>query len=283
MLVADASTTDRAGVKACLESNGNGLRVVGESADAVSARIRIRLLRPHVLVVDLLVPDDDGLTLAEIVRAEQPETRIVFHTLADSEKRVREMLDAGADAVVSKREPTDALTEAVTAVIHGRRYLDPELAIRLLAPERPPAALEQLSPREQDVVLLVARGRTNGEIAETLGLSPRTVETHRAGAMRRLGVRSRADLVAYAIDTGLLDAPNALARPPLTEREWGILRLVALGYSNDAIATRLALSSRTVEMHRASAMRSLGMRTRGELVEHALQFGLLRRWRLQES
>jgi two-component system response regulator NreC len=158
-----------------------------------------------VLVLDLNMPGGSSLEAIPAIRKESPQTQIVVLTMQAEPAFARQALSTGALAYVLKEAADDELVEAVRRAAAGQTYLNPTLGARV-AKEPPPGPPDDLSPREVDVLRLIALGHTNAEIAEQLFLSVRTVETHRSHIQQKLRRSGRAELVAYALDRGLINA-----------------------------------------------------------------------------
>lgn len=203
MVIADDHRVVRSGLRLLLESEG-GFEVLAEADDVAGARHYVRALRPDVLVLDLNMPGESSLSAIPSLRKEVPETQIVVLTMQDDPAFAREALRAGALGFVLKRAAETELIEAVRLAARGERYLNPQLGARLVL-EPPPGPPEGLSEEDVEILRMVALGHTNAEIGERLFLSGRTVETHRAKLQHRLGLESRADLVGYVLDCGLLE------------------------------------------------------------------------------
>jgi two-component system response regulator NreC len=203
LVIADDHRVVRTGLRLLLEREAV-FEVVAEAGDVPSARRVVRMHRPRVLVLDLNMPGEPSLPAIPSLRAESPETQIVVLTMQDDPAFAREALRAGALGFVLKRSAEDELVEAVRLAARGEPYLNPQLGARL-AVEPPPGPPDGLSEQEAEILRLVALGHTNDEIGEQLLLSGRTVETHRGKVQRRLGLATRADLVRYVLDRGLLD------------------------------------------------------------------------------
>jgi len=169
------------------------------------ARRYVRGHRPAVLVLDLNMPGGSSLEAIPAIREESPQTQIVVLTMQAEPAFARQALSTGALAYVLKEAADDELVEAVRRAAAGQTYLNPTLGARV-AKEPPPGPPDDLSPREVDVLRLIALGHTNAEIAEQLFLSVRTVETHRSHIQQKLRLSGRAELVAYALDRGLISA-----------------------------------------------------------------------------
>jgi two-component system response regulator NreC len=198
----------RSGLRRIIDAEGD-LEVVGEAASIREAVVLAAAERPDVFVMDLGLPDGSGITATAEVRKASPATRVLVLTVHDDVAYLRRAFEAGADGYMLKEAADVELVQAVRQVASGRRYVHPTLGAALLAPDAPPARLGgpggELSDREGEVLRFIALGLTNAEIAERLYVSVRTVETHRAHIQQKLDLRSRAELVRFARDTGLLD------------------------------------------------------------------------------
>jgi two-component system response regulator NreC len=201
--IADDHGVVRAGLRLLLEAEG-GFEVVAEAEDVASARRYVRARRPAVLVLDLNMPGEPSLAAIPGLREEFPATQIVVLTMQDDPAFAREALRAGAAGFVLKRSAEDELIEAVRLAARGESYINPQLGVRL-AVEPPPGPPDGLSEEEVEILRLVALGHTNAEIGERLHLSGRTVETHRIRIQHRLELETRADLVRYVLERGLLE------------------------------------------------------------------------------
>ena len=201
IILADDHEIMRDGLKRIIEAEGD-MEVVAEAGDADSARRRTSGLKPDVLVLDLSMPGDDpGMaTIPQIVDG-SPDTAIVVLTMQDDPAFAKEAFRLGAKAFVVKQAAGNELVDAIRAAANGDTYINPVLGAKLAAtPTGPPGGL---TPREIDVIRLVAAGHTNPEIAGQLVISIRTVETHRAAIHRKLGTSSRAEIVSFARENGL--------------------------------------------------------------------------------
>ena len=204
IVLADDHAVVRSGLKLVLD-NEPGFEVVAEASDVEGARRYVRGHRPAVLVLDLNMPGGSSLEAIPAIREESPQTQIVVLTMQAEPAFARQALSTGALAYVLKEAADDELVEAVRRAAAGQTYLNPTLGARV-AKEPPPGPPDDLSPREVDVLRLIALGHTNAEIAEQLFLSVRTVETHRSHIQQKLRLSGRAELVAYALDRGLINA-----------------------------------------------------------------------------
>jgi two-component system response regulator NreC len=203
IVIADDHGVVRAGLRLLLEAEP-GFEVVAEAEDVSSARRYVHAHRPAVLLLDLNMPGESSLAAIPRLREETPETRIVVLTMQDDPAFAREALKAGASGYVLKRSAEDELIEAVRLAARGEHYINPQLGVRLVV-EPPPGPPDGLTEEEVEILRLVALGHTNSEIGERLFLSGRTVETHRIRLQRKLELESRAELVRYVLDRGLLE------------------------------------------------------------------------------
>ena len=210
IFLADDHAVVREGLKALINTQA-GMAVVGEAADGLSACDQVSHLRPDVVVMDVSMPGLTGSQATEKLRQECPTVRVLALTVHEDRGYIRQLLAAGAAGYVLKRAAAEELIHAIRVVADGGVYLDPGMAghvvggfVRRPPGEGTPAASAGLSEREVEVAQLTAAGHGNKEIASRLDLSVKTVETYRARAMDKLGLRSRADLVRYAFQQGWL-------------------------------------------------------------------------------
>ncbi|MEK7424840.1 MAG: response regulator transcription factor [Actinomycetota bacterium] len=198
----------RSGLRRILEAEDD-LVVVGEAGSISEAVSLAAADHPDVFVMDLGLPDGSGLTATAEVRRVSPLTRVLVLTVHDDIAYLRRAFEAGADGYMVKEAADVELVQAIRQVARGRQYVHPSLGAALLVTEAPAARRGgpggDLSNREDEVLRLIALGLTNTEIAERLYVSVRTIETHRAHIHQKLDIRSRAELVRFARETGLLD------------------------------------------------------------------------------
>jgi len=199
----------RQGLRLLLEGQED-FRVIAEATAGLEASQLVQVLRPNVLVVDFMMSDLSGLEVTRQIRRHSPATHVVMLSVYSDDAYVLGALHSGVFAYVLKESSSASLFQAVREANAGRRYLSPPLPEHLIQtylsnpPEAPMAPYETLTPREREVLHLASRGLTNREIATTLFISPRTVETHRANLMRKLNLRTQADLIRYALQHGIL-------------------------------------------------------------------------------
>jgi two-component system response regulator NreC len=204
VVIADDHAVVRSGLRMLIDAH-EGLEVVAEAGDVPTAMQVIRAHRPEVAVLDLNMPGGSSLEAIPALRESTPETAIVVLTMQDDPAFAREALQGGALGFVLKEAADEELLEAVKLAARGDTYLNPRLGARLAAqPPAPSGPPDGLSERELEVLKLIALGHTNVEIGEQLFLSTRTVETHRAHIQQKTRASSRAELVRYAIDHGLI-------------------------------------------------------------------------------
>lgn len=204
IVLADDHVVVRRGLRLILE-HVEGLEVIAEAGDVEETTRKVRAIRPEVLVLDLNMGGESSLGAIPRIREDSPGTAVVVLTMQNEPGFAREALQAGASAYVLKESADDELVEAVQAAARGETYLNPRLGARLAAePPAPDGPPDDLTEREVEVLRLIALGNTNSEIAEQLFLSVRTVESHRAHIQRKLGRTTRAELVRYALDRGLI-------------------------------------------------------------------------------
>ena len=200
VLVADDHAVVREGIRSVLQGEA-GFTLVGEAATAAEAVRLVGDLHPDVAVLDVTMPGGSGLEAAARIRQESPATRILILSMHDNPEYTRESVRAGAHGYLLKDSAAAELRQAIRTVSDGETYFAADAAA---APAG--TALLPLTLRERDVLAGVALGRTNKEIAASLGISPRTVETHRESLMRKTGVRTVAGLTRLAMDAGLVPA-----------------------------------------------------------------------------
>lgn len=208
VVLADDHEVVRTGLRALVDS-APGMRVVGEAGDGREAVARARELGPDVVVMDVSMPGMDGAEATERIARELPAVRVIALTAHDDRAHLTRLLQAGAAGYVLKRAAADELVRAIRTVGAGGTYVDPVLAGTVLrATALPfagqPRSHDALSDREEEVLRRVAWGASNKEIAATLGISTKTVETYKARVTEKLGLRGRTEMVRYAVQRGWL-------------------------------------------------------------------------------
>jgi two-component system, NarL family, response regulator NreC len=209
VLIVDDHAVVRAGLKLLLEAEDD-LEPVGEAGTGREAIFQARSLKPDVILLDVVMPDQSGLDVLPTLRHEQPDTKVLVLSMQDDPQYVRQAFAAGASGYVLKEAADTEVVAAIREVAKGGRYVHPELGARLVSAETEAARRAEedpLSDREREVLRLLALGHTNQEIAKQLYISVRTAETHRAHIMQKLHLSSRAELVRHALAQGLLEGP----------------------------------------------------------------------------
>lgn len=206
VLIADDHSIVRSGLRAVLESQAD-VEIVAEAENGADARDLAIRERPDLAILDVKMPKLTGLQATRAIKEQAPDVAILILSMHDDERYLFEALRAGASGYVLKSQADRDIVEAVRAVERGEPFLTPEAQQALIKGvlEGGTEAGSELTPREEEVVKLVAEAHTNREIAELLHLSEKTVENHRANAMRKLGMRDRVELVRYAIRAGLIE------------------------------------------------------------------------------
>ncbi len=208
ILIADDHGIVRTGLRLLLDRQPD-MQVVAEAQDGPEAVEMALAQRPDLCILDVAMPRLTGLQAAREIRSHAPEVSVLILSMHDDERYVFEALQAGASGYVLKREADHALVEAVRAVARGEAFLTnaaERSLIRAWMSDESSGPVDSLTAREREVVKLIAEAHTNTQIAEVLHLSEKTVESHRANVLRKLGMRDRVELVRYAIRRGLVEA-----------------------------------------------------------------------------
>lgn len=211
ILVADDHEIVRLGVCSILSGRGNW-EVCGTAADGWDAVEQARRLHPHIVVIDLGMPRLNGLEAARRILKDDNSIRILILTLQDSEETIKAALQAGVHGFVLKSDVAQALPSAISALERGGVFFTRPAGRMLLdgfrAQRRHQCPLDGLTPREREIVQLVAEGYCNKELATLLGLAVKTVETHRSNIMRKLNIHNVGELVLYALRNHIIDVPT---------------------------------------------------------------------------
>ncbi|NNK16603.1 MAG: response regulator transcription factor [Sulfitobacter sp.] len=195
------------GIQSILESYDD-IEVVGTLSNGREAIEQLDALNPDVVLMDLNMPEIGGLTATEIVLERRPGTRIVILSMHDNPEYIASALSHGAMGYLLKDVPTDEIKQAIDTVMEGEKYLCTG-AQGSIAPKQENGAREALTEREQTILLQLASGKSNKEVAHVLDISVRTVETHRKNIKRKLGISSTAGLTRYALEHGVLQGTGA--------------------------------------------------------------------------
>lgn len=212
LMLADDHAVVRSGLRMLLEAQPD-MEIVGETENGMETVAQAQLLTPDIILMDVEMPGMNGIEATHAVKAILPETAVIALTMYEDEQYFFEMLKAGASGYVPKRAAPDELVNAIRTVYQGGVFLYPSLAAHLVqdylnkdeAPSSDNGPESDLTPREIEVLTLIAEGHTNSEIAQELVISVKTVDRHRENIMRKLNMHSRIDLVKYAIKKGLID------------------------------------------------------------------------------
>lgn len=204
--IADDHAIIRDGLRALLEARDD-IEVVGDAGDGRQAVAEIRSVRPDVVLMDISMPQMNGIEAAALVRDAAPRARVIMLSMHATSEHLFRALQAGARGYVLKNSAGAELVDAVRTVHAGKRYFSAKIADLLVdgyvRDERPTSPIQDLSARERQILQLIAEGRTSAEVARTLALSPKTVETYRSRLMQKIGVGDVVGLVKFAILHGL--------------------------------------------------------------------------------
>ena len=201
LLLVDDHPLVRDGVRVRLEAVPH-FRVVGEAGDAEAALEAARTLSPDLALMDIGMRGMNGIALTEKFAEQFPEVAVLVLSMHDNLEVVRQVMRAGARGYVLKDAPASELVEAIDAVLAGRPFYSAQLAMRMAEQAVMPTPVEALTPRERDILEGIAKGYANKRIADELGLSVRTVESHRLNLKRKLGIEGQAELVKFAVELG---------------------------------------------------------------------------------
>jgi len=208
ILIADDHGIVRSGIRMLIDKQ-EGMRVVAEAEDGLEAVEFAQARRPDVAILDVSMPRMTGLQAAREIKARLPDTSVLLLSMHDDERYFFDAVDVGASGYVLKRAADTDLIDAIHAVARGEKFVSPDTeraAIKeWLEGDRAERLVDPLTPRELDVVKLIAEAHTNKQIAEALHVSEKTVESHRANVLSKLGMRDRVELVRYAIRRGLVE------------------------------------------------------------------------------
>jgi two-component system response regulator NreC len=211
LILADDHAVVRSGLRMLLEAQPD-IEIRAEAETGQEAVSKVRSLRPDVILMDIQMPDLNGIEATKLIKKLAPETAVLALTMHEDDQYFFEMLQAGASGYLPKRAAPDELVTAIRTVARGEVFLYPSLAARLVKDflkrgivDQEQEIYSQLTPREREVLILIAEGLSNGEIADKLVISIKTVDRHRENIMRKLNMHNRIELVKYAIRTGLIE------------------------------------------------------------------------------
>ncbi|HKI70684.1 MAG TPA: response regulator transcription factor [Verrucomicrobiae bacterium] len=206
LLVVDDHPVVRGGLRSCLSKIGH-LECVGEAGDGEEALRKTRELTPDIVLMDINMPHMDGLAVTELMRKEMPATKVIILSMHSNREYVLRIIQAGARGYVLKEAPPEELVRAIEAVSAGEAFFSPDIAriaLNQYVKNEGQPPIGKLTEREREVLVLIAEGKSNKEIASHLDLGVRTVETHRERIMRKLNIHSVAGLTKFAIAHGLI-------------------------------------------------------------------------------
>jgi two-component system response regulator NreC len=209
VLIADDHAIVRTGLRALIHSEPT-MELVGEASGGYEAIDLIEKTMPEILVLDLSMPDIDGIAVTRKIKPQFPSVRILVLTIHEDEALLRAVLKAGASGYILKGAAEAELISAIHTIMRGELYVDPSMVRKLLSNEVPLAIAkfkptEALTPREAEVLKLIVQGYTNRQIGEELSISIRTAESHRSNLSDKLGLHNRVELVRFAREHGLIE------------------------------------------------------------------------------
>jgi two-component system nitrate/nitrite response regulator NarL len=215
VLLADDHPVVRKGLQSCLSRNEN-LKVVGEASDGEEALRKIKELVPDVVLLDISMPKLNGLAVTEALRKEAPKVKVLILSVHGNKEYIFRIIQSGAHGYISKEAAPEEFFRAIQSVHAGETFFTPEIAHaalnHLVSRSGSGDPFAQLTAREREVLVLIAEGRSNKEIANQLGIGVRTIETHRERIMRRLDIHSVAGLTRFAIANGLISLDGSAGK-----------------------------------------------------------------------
>ena len=209
VLIADDHAIVRRGLRTLIDSEPT-MQLIGEAEGGRDAIEKVEAIRPDVLILDLSMPDMDGIAVTKAIKARFPEMCVLILTVHEDDALLRAALKSGASGYILKRAAEEELVAAIHRIVRGDLYVDPSVMRHLVGDAAPDAQNvdvqhHELTPRETEVLKLIAEGHTNRQIGEVLVISVRTVESHRASLSAKLGLQSRVEIVRYARESRLIE------------------------------------------------------------------------------
>ncbi|MEY2605898.1 MAG: hypothetical protein QOH31_3714 [Verrucomicrobiota bacterium] len=214
-MIADDHGLIRRGIRTVLQAR-RGWKIIGEAANGREAVEKATKLKPDVLIVDISMPAPDGIEVTRQIRESLPHVKVLVLTMHESHQMVRRALAAGANGYLLKSDIVDYLPKAVRAIAENKRFLTPKISEIVLEefinagdkPEEEKPAGPRITPRELEIIRLLAQGKSNKELSTQLGITVRTVETHRSKIMLKLGLHSLAELIHYAMRNEIISVKD---------------------------------------------------------------------------
>ncbi len=210
VLIVDDHTLFRSGIKLLLQRQ-SGFEVVGEAGDGLEGVKRAKQLKPDIVLLDLHMPGVNGLEAISLLRDEVPQTEIIMLTVSEDAEDLLEALRAGARGYLLKNIETDCLVDSIRRAVNGESVMSSQMASKLADAMRAPqkraisdASPEKLTPREREIIVMLAKGASNKEVARTLDLAESTVKIHVQGILRKLNLTSRVQAAVYAVEHHLI-------------------------------------------------------------------------------
>lgn len=219
ILIADDHEVVRHGIAALIKAHGQ-FEICAEATDGRDAVQKALELRPDIVIVDIAMPQLNGLEATRQIMHQRPSTKVLVLTMHDSEQVVRDVLEAGARGYLLKSDAGRDLMSALEAIQRNKTFFTSKISDMVLStflngrPSAPEVSGPGLTSREREVIQLVAEGKSTKEVAVALGLSVKTADTHRSNLMRKLGVHSVSELVLYAIRNNIIHVVEPLQAPP---------------------------------------------------------------------
>jgi DNA-binding NarL/FixJ family response regulator len=209
LLIAEDHAIVREGIKGLLAGNP-AFDVVGEAPDGVEALRMLQELNPDILILDISMPNLDGLSVTKQAKKKHPDLKIIILTIHDGSEYIYQVFKNGADGYVLKEAAYEELLAAIEAVTHDKKFLSPGVSGDVIQrylehPQTQANPLDSLTPKEREVLTLITDGRSNKEMADLLFVSVKTIEFHRTNIMKKLDIHNQAELIRFGINSSLID------------------------------------------------------------------------------